>query len=80
MVVGEVASSGVDPTARPPAISTVSVGAQEVDLQTSGPGILVRVGQLVGELQLSIDQNMNNCVPEDLWHKLLKYKKIIFAN
>ena len=80
MVVGQVAATGVDPAPGPPAISAVGVGAQEVDLQSSGPGILVRVGQLVGELQLSIDQNMNNCVPEDLWHKLLKYKNIIFAN
>ena len=62
VVVGEVAATGVDPTPGPPASSAVSVGAQEVDLQSSGPGILVRVSQLVGELQLASGQNYHKCV------------------
>ena len=56
-----MASTGVDPTARPPALSAVSVGAQQVDLQSSGPGILVRVSQLVRKLKLRMSQKPHNC-------------------
>ena len=62
MVVGQVASAGVDPAPRPPALGAVSVGAQEVDLQSSGPGVLVRVSQLVGELQLASGQDHHKSV------------------
>ena len=59
MVVGQVASAGVDPAPRSPALGAVSVGAQEVDLESSGPGILVRVSQLVRKLQLNIIAKIN---------------------
>ena len=60
VIVSEVASSGVNTTPRPPALGAVSVGTEEVHLEASGPGVLVRVSQLVRELEVRTSQKLRN--------------------